>query len=459
MRRFHVASAFALVTVLFLHGCASVDPRPDYEQAQREIRQTTGQSDVHDPDAPVLTEEEIADVLADGLALDEALRLALLNNRRLQAEFLGLGVARAEYVQAGLLANPSLSLAFLFPDTGGRVRWTADLAGSVAEIWQLPARKSLAQAGLEQRLLELSRFSGELVAATKTEYFESVAAREARSVGEASLELARRSLAGVRKQVAAGVATKTDESLAESQALGVELAAQRTQREEASATRKLAALLSLEVDLLATKLIDPLPTPAWHSLPREAFVEASLARRPDLRAADKAVAAANARAGLARKQRLPDASAGISSERPEGGGESDFFIGPMGTLELPIFDQHQAQISRAEFELAQLKKEREALIVEARQALWAALDKAEIAARSANLSQEQLLPQAERSAKLAEKAYQLGDTTVLTLLQAQAAVQAARRTLVEALLEAALTRIEVERAAGTPINAATYTTP
>jgi cobalt-zinc-cadmium efflux system outer membrane protein len=180
------------LAALLAAGCASVDPRADHERARQEIRATTGAEEVHDPDAPVLSEAEIQASLADGLGLTEATQLVLLNNRRLQAGFLALGVARAEYVQAGLLENPSLSLAFLFPSGGGRVRWTADLLGSVTEIWQLPAREALARAGLEQRILELSRFAGELVAATREAYLRGVAARERRALAREDLELAPR---------------------------------------------------------------------------------------------------------------------------------------------------------------------------------------------------------------------------------------------------------------------------
>src|SRR5688572_18401928 len=226
------------ILALWASSCATVDPRADFERAAQAIRATTGEEEVFDPNAPLLTPVEIQAALADGLGLKEATGLVLLNNRRLQAGFLALGVSRADFVQAGLLENPSLSLAFLFPDAGGRVRWTADLVGSVAEIWQIPSRKPLARAGLEQRILELSRFAGELVAATKMAYFEGVAAREARSIGRANLELARRSLEGVRRQVAEGVASKTDESLAEGLALGAELSFQRAERGEVMATRK-----------------------------------------------------------------------------------------------------------------------------------------------------------------------------------------------------------------------------
>lgn len=440
-----------VLVALSLAGCATVDPRPDYEQAQQEIRATTGAGEVHDPDAPVLTRAEIGTMLSDGLGLDEATRLALLNNRRLHAGFLGLGVARAEFVQAGLLANPSLSLAFLFPDAGGRVRWTADLLGSVAEIWQIPARKALAQSGLEQRLLELSRFAGELVAATKEAYFESVAAHGTRSVARTNLELARRSLEGVRRQVEEGVASRTDEGLAESLALGAELAFRRAERAEVAATRRLAALLSIEQDLLTVALTDPLPEPALAGMEREVLVAQSLKSRPDLRAAARAIAAAEERVALERRRRLPGVSVGVSAERPEGGSSSALLVGPAAAVEVPIFDQNQAQMSRAEFELAGRVKEHEALVAEVSQDVRAALDKAEVAARAAAFARDELVPQAERSASLAEKAYELGDTTVLTLLQAQKGALEARRTALEAMLEAALSRIEAERAAGAPL--------
>ncbi len=438
------------LALLAASGCATVDPSPDYEQARKEIRAATGEAELHDPEGPALASEEIGAVLADGLGLAEATRLALLNNRRLQAGFLSLGVARAEYVQAGLLENPSLSLAFLFPDSGGRVRWTADLLGSVAEIWQLPARQALARAGLEQRILELSRFAGELVAGTRATYLESVAAREARSGARANVELARRSLAGIRRQVEEGAASRTEEGLAESLALGAELAFQRTEREEVAHVRRLAALLSLGEDLLTVALTDPLPDPAWQGFEREQLVERSLGARADVRAAERAVVAAEERVALERKRRF-GVGAGASAERPEGGSSAELLVGPAANVELPLFVQNQAQVSRAEFELAERRKEREALVAEVRQEVRAALDEAEVASRAAVFARSELVPQALSTATLAEKAYELGDTTVLALLQAQGAALEARRTEIEALLEAALSRIELERAAGSPL--------
>lgn len=441
-----------LVLVLLSAGaCSTVDPRPDFEAARREIRATTAEADVHDPGAPALSASEIEAVLADGLGLDEATRLALLENRRLQAGFQRLGVARADYVQAGLLENPSLSLAFLFPDGGGRVRWAADLVGSVADVWRIPSRRALAKAGLEEQVLELSRFAGELVASVRETYFRGVAAREEIALAREGVELARRSLEGVRRRIEAGAASRIDEGLEESALLLAELASQRAESGERTLKRELAALLSSSVDLLSVPLIDRLPDPISLPLEREAAVQRFAARRTDVRAAERAVVVAEERLALERRGRLPGLNAGVSAERPEGGGSTDLLVGPAATLELPLFDLNHAQVRRAELELVAVRKEHEALLAEASQEIRAALDRSEAAARTAAFARDELVPQAERSSELAGRAYELGDTTVLTLLQARRAELDARRIRVESLLYAALARIAAERATGAPL--------
>ena len=63
---------------------------------------------------------------------------------------MGLGIARADYVQAGLLENPTLGLSFLFPAGGGQTRVAADLAQSIMEIWRLSERRRAATAGMDK---------------------------------------------------------------------------------------------------------------------------------------------------------------------------------------------------------------------------------------------------------------------------------------------------------------------
>ncbi len=443
--RMWIASSF------LTFACVTVDPRPDFARAREEIRAATGQLEVHDPETFTLTADEIAAVLADGLTLDESLRLALLNNRRLQAGFQRLGIARADLVQAGLLRNPSLSLAFFLPSGGGRTRLTADLAARVSDLWELPLRKDVAAAGLESELVALAMQAAEIVLEARRAYYESVAGGDARALAAAHAELAGQGLAAVQERIERGVATRGEESLARSQQLAAALSRQRAERAEALARRRLASWLSLEEDLMEIALTDPLPDPPALELEREQLVQQSHAQRLDLRASAALVASARAALALEERRRFPDVDLGVSAERPEGGSSSGFLLGPAGTLELPIFDQNQAQVSRARFHLAELEREHEALSVEAAQGVRAAADASAVAAGAVRLIEAELLPEAARGFDLARRSFALGDTTTPLLLESQRALVTARQALLDARLEAALSRLELERQLGGPL--------
>jgi cobalt-zinc-cadmium efflux system outer membrane protein len=438
---------------LALIGCTTVvDPSTDFAAARSLVRDTTGIGSTLDPEASVLSADDIERVLAEGLTLDEALALALANNRRLHAGFLELGVGRADLVQAGLLKNPSLSLAFLLPSGGGRARVGADLVQSVAELWQLQEREEVAQLSQDQRILDLSRFAGELIVSTKATYFEVVAAREARAVAEQNTALAQSVLAGVQRQVEVGVATRTDEGLARASLLSSELAHRRQAQAEEIGKQRLAGLLSLNMDMRNVQLSDSLP-----GVDALVGLDATLVARGqqlrlDVRSAARAVEAADARVRLERSRQVPAAAVGITSERPESGSSTDFLGGLTGTIELPIFDQNQAQVSRAEYRRDALARELEALSAEVAAQVRAALDRASAARETSTFAERDVLPQAEVSATLAKRAYDLGDTTLLVLLGAQHRVLQARQDVLDARLEIARAQIDVERSVGTPLN-------
>jgi len=436
-----------------LAACTTVvDPSPDFAAARTLVHDTTGIDSAFDPEAAVLSAAEIEQVLAGGLELEEALSLALANNRRLHAGFLELGVGRADFVQAGLLKNPSLSIAFLLPSGGGRTRVGAELVQGVAELWQIREREEVARLSQDQRILDLSRFAGELIVGTKSAYFEVVAAREARAVAEQNIALARSVLAGVQRQVGVGVATKTDEGLARAALLNAELAYRRQSQAEEIGKQRLAGLLSLNMDMREVALTDALPGVAALDGLDPSLVIQGQQLRLDVRSATLALESADARVRLERSRTIPEAAVGVATERPESGSSTDFLGGVTGTVELPIFDQNQAQVSRAEYRRDALAKELEALAAEVAAQVRAALDRAN-AARDVSLFVERdVLPQAEASAMLAQRAYELGDTTVLGLLGTQHRVLQARQDVVDARLELARAQLEVERSVGSPLS-------
>jgi cobalt-zinc-cadmium efflux system outer membrane protein len=438
------------LTALFaatLAGCARVDPKPDFARARKLIEASTG---LPSSAASGTAEAEIRSALSAGLSLDEALRLALLNNRQLQSQFMTIGIAKADLTQSRLLTNPSLSLLFLLPSGGRQADIQASVAQSVMDLWQLPNRKRVARAELDEAVLRVSRAAGELVADTRDAYFETVAARESVAVSRESLALARKSLDSVRAQVQAGVASRVDENLAQGQAMTAELVLRRAEREALAAARRLGALLSLEDDLVDVSLADPLPHSPLNDLDLERLVERARGSRLDLRAARAALTAAERRVAVERGKTVPSFSVGAGYERPEDK-TADTLLGPFASIDVPLFDQNQAQVGKARYAYLQQRKSYEDLFLRLAQEVRSAADGARVSSGAASFIRDELLPQAEQSVELAQNAYALGDTTLFTLLEAQRTVLQARQGYIDARLEAAKALSNLERTAGVPI--------
>ena len=152
-------SSVVLAWAIFQTGCATVNPQQDYLRARELIQNSTGFERAYNPEELGLSEDELSATLADGLALDEAVQLALLNNRQLQVAFLDIGMARADFVQSGLFSNPSLGVGILFPSGGGRSNIQANIAQNIVQIWQLPVKKRSAEHALEQEIVTVARLA------------------------------------------------------------------------------------------------------------------------------------------------------------------------------------------------------------------------------------------------------------------------------------------------------------
>jgi len=176
-----IRGANALRTVgLVLAGittsCAHVDHTPDLRQATDQLQRATGLA----IDWPEGTGELVVSD-TNVVSLDQALRLALTNNRALRADLEVIGQGRAELVQAGLLSNPILSVLVRFPEGGGRSNIDFGLTKDFADLWLIPTRKRTALGGLQQRILSFSDAALALVNDVRTTYytlqFQSLAAK------------------------------------------------------------------------------------------------------------------------------------------------------------------------------------------------------------------------------------------------------------------------------------------
>lgn len=448
----HVTGRKWLVfSTLLATSCVQVDPGPDFQEARKLVEETTGRQEVFDPLAPVLSNEEIDAVLADGLSLDEAMRLALVNNRELQADFQEIGVAHADWVQSRLLSNPSLDVLLRFPIDGGASTLEALLGVELLEIWRIPIRTEAASRDLEATVLRIARRAGERLAEARRTYYEAVAADELYGVAQENVELARRSFEAVKDLHEAGAADAFDENLSQGPLLAAQLALRTARIEMANAKRDLGKILSIDGPVEALELTDRLPDPVSAEVDTEALVQEALISRLDLRALSAAIDALDARVRLERRKAWGELSAGPEFQE-EGSPSGGDVVGPGIGLTLPIFDQNQAQVARAEFRLQQMVKLREAAQVAVAQDVRASADRVSTSARNLAFYGEELLPQAERSLDLARQSYAAGRTTLLALIETQRQVLEARRGYVTLRLEAAMSATELERDVGAPLH-------
>ncbi|KAA3611849.1 MAG: TolC family protein [Planctomycetota bacterium] len=430
-------------------SCVQVEPKPDFEEARDLVTQSTGRAEVFDPFAPLLSEQELGAVLDQGLSLEEALRLALIHNRELQAEFQRIGVSHADWVQARLLSNPSLDLLLRFPTGGGRSVLEAIVGVQLFELWRIPLRAEVAEHNLQSTIFEVARRAGERLADTRKAYYAALAAEELLQIAQQNLDLAARSFEAIADLHSAGAADAFEETLARGPWLSAELGLRTARMEVANAKRELAEQLSLEHSVEELELTGRLPELLEDEVDTEALVKQALQSRLDLQAMIAAIEAMETHLRLENRRAWGDLAAGPAVEMASGSGDAR--VGPALNLRLPIFDQNQAQVVRAEFQKRQLRKLFQSARVTVAQEVRSSADRVQTTAGNLQFYRAELLPQVERSLEMARESFTAGQSPLLAVIEMQRQLLEVRRGYVSLCLEAAVAISDLERAVGAPI--------
>ena len=100
-----------LCLCIWLAGCATLSKDGGFSAVESITKERIGK-DVKwartDGDQETIT-KRVAELLSKPLSVDDAVQIALLNNRGLQADFAELGIAEADMVSASRLPNPGFS--------------------------------------------------------------------------------------------------------------------------------------------------------------------------------------------------------------------------------------------------------------------------------------------------------------------------------------------------------------
>jgi outer membrane protein, heavy metal efflux system len=306
-------------------------------------------------------------MLADGLSLQEAIRVSFLVSPDLQLALERLEISRAEFVAAATAPNPvgvvgsrqpNGDLAAFYPDRTISI----GVVQNVIALLAIPERRGIARRDLERARYQAASDAVQLAAEVAQAWVDYSAALQLQALAEraASIyQLSHDNLLAKGDEVAADTLEEERRGLLVRRGDAI-----RAQLDAIRAREHLGEKLGItgwrddwgmQGALPALPVADPDPVLEEH---------AAMGRRLDLLAANQAV---EARLRVLSHQRhfrwLNQLDIGMFREQVVGGTS---FTGPNAGIELPLFDQRQSQLLTADSELRSELRRTEAARLAAR---------------------------------------------------------------------------------------------
>jgi len=243
----------------------------------------------------------------------------------------------------------------------------------------------------------------------------------------------------------AGDAPRQDAVQADAAAALAAAEASNEQAQVEAASAGLAALLGWD-PVAPLRARGSLPT-RFPNPPSLASLAARLGAHPAIESANAQVASAQARMLAASRDQWPTLSLGTEAELFD-----PTLPGPevrvLLNLDVPLFGRRSAARDTASAEHAAAQADRTSLMARARGALVAAYRRYQAAQGRALGFAENVVPAAKDAARLAEVAYQQGQSGLVSVLDAQRSLADAQREWLDARLTAATALADLNRAAG-----------
>ncbi len=441
--------AVTLATTTLLGACASVNPRPAFEDVQRTVadRSKLQPEWARTGEEAFASERAVAKLLAAPLTPDAAVQVAFLNNPTLQATFEEIGISQADLAQAAGIANPEVSGFIRFPSEGSGRNIEFSLVQNVFDIFVQPLRKKVAAATLEQTKLRVANEVLGVAAEVKEAFFTLQARQQLVARLVLIRDLTETAAAFAEKQHEAGTIgdlelqnrtvihreSKVEVALAEAEV--------RADRE------RLNRLLGVWGPNTTWSIAGELPEIPEAEIPPAGLERIAVTNRQDLQAARWGVDLVGRALALRRKTRFfpVGVHVGINTEQDVIG---ERVTGPQVALQLPIFDTGKASIARLEAEHRRAQRQLEALAVNARSEVREERDRM-LAARDLTLYYRRvLLPQRQRILALTLQHYNAMFKGAYDLLLAKQAEVETEKAHLDAWRGYWVARARLERALG-----------
>ncbi|AKU94948.1 Copper tolerance protein [Labilithrix luteola] len=443
------------IAAALLGGCASTSAREPFKNVATEVRARSG----HDirwnqgTDDDKKADDAVDALLRRELTVDGAVQVALLANASLQATFEELAISQADLVQAGLLKNPTFAI--------GMTAWEAEhispnLFASVEQdfldIVTMPMRKRVAATELEATKLAVGDHVLELAAQVREAFYNAMAAEQVSAMRRLVDDASQTAAELARRQHEAGnmsdLALSTQLSLPAQTALD----RRRAEGEAAVAREKLNKLMGVWGPRTAWKMAARLPELPKEEASLENLESKAIEQRLDIGAARRNVQAMDYALGLAKTTRW-FGSVNVSLEAARLRSTGHFSFGPSVALEIPLFDQRQAQIAKLEAFKRQGESSLRALAVDVRADVRATSARVVTARSVVEQYAKSVVPLREQVVRFSQEQYDAMLLGVYQLIQAKQDEFDAYREYIEALRDYWVARSDLERAVGGRVGA------
>jgi outer membrane protein TolC len=296
-------------------------------------------------------DDQVAALLAHALSDEDAVQIALLNNRSLQASFEQLGISEADLVQSGRLPDPRFTLRHAGAD--GQYDIEETLTFNVLSLLTAPYAHEIEKRRFAQAQSDSVAAVAQLANDTRQAFYAAIAARESvhyleqvKTAAETGAELARRMLA-------AGNWSLLDQAQEQSFYTDATQRLTRAKLLENSTREKLLRLMGLAGEQSSLRLAQALPELPPTIDDVSAMDEIALQNRIDLRLMRLQVDELARRLGLAKSTRFINVLDAGPTRVLQGERSQSYERGYEVSLEVPLFDSGGPRVKRAQAQYAQ----------------------------------------------------------------------------------------------------------
>ncbi len=368
----------------------------------------------------------------------------LKHNPGLAAARLRIEEAKARFMGAGRLANPELGLEFRHDDRFREGSFGIAFDQKFPITARLKLEKVVARKEVEAAELEIKDVERRLLAEVKPLAVKLLSLDQQRALRQQQADLALKLSDFASKRAQAGELSALDAAQAQVDAQRILLEGRQLDTERISLLGQIKPMLGVR-DTDTLRITGSLPV--MTSTPAKSSWE----RRPDYQLSMVKEQAAKSEIDLARSKKWEDWSAGAifegerSEDAPEGLERTPFF-GVRLSIPLPIWNKNEGQVAEKMAAARRAELETRALGYIIRSEVAAARAEMTAFAKLAAETRDKLLPLVIEQTDKLEKAYQSGQTDLMTVLRAREQRLQLEAAVLNATRDYHLARIRYEAA-------------